>query len=87
LAENKKLKFRKSRVKTILIIFLDSQGIMHTEFVPEGKTVNAEVHKGVVAPPSKAHSTGFVQLRSVLEIFFLLYDNAPAHTAAGVCKF
>jgi hypothetical protein len=36
----KKLKFQKSRIKTMLIIFFDSQGVVHTEFVPEGKIVN-----------------------------------------------
>ena len=42
----KKLKFRRSCMKTMLIILFDSQGIMHRELVPEGKTVNAEFYKG-----------------------------------------
>jgi hypothetical protein len=33
----KKLKFQRSRIKTILIIFFDSQGVVHKEFLPEGK--------------------------------------------------
>jgi hypothetical protein len=44
----KKLKFHRSRIKIMLIIFLDSQGVVHKEFVPEGKTVNVEFYKGVV---------------------------------------
>jgi len=32
----------------MLIIFFDSQGAVHKEFVPKGKTVNAELHKGVM---------------------------------------
>ena len=32
----------------MLIIFFDSQGVVHKEFVPEGKTVNAEFYKGVI---------------------------------------
>jgi hypothetical protein len=32
----------------MLIIFFDSQGVGHKEFVPEGKTVNAEFYKGVM---------------------------------------
>jgi hypothetical protein len=32
----------------MLIILFDSQGIVHKEFIPEGKTVNAEFHKGVM---------------------------------------
>jgi hypothetical protein len=38
----KKLKFQRSRIKIILILFFDSQGVVHKEFVPEGKTGNAE---------------------------------------------
>jgi len=32
----------------MLIMFFDSQGVVHKEFVPEGKTVNAEFYKGIV---------------------------------------
>ena len=41
----KKLKFQRSCIKTMLIIFFDSQGVVHKDFVPEGKTVNAEFYK------------------------------------------
>jgi len=41
----KKLKFQRSHIKTMLIIF-STQGIVHKEFVPEEKTVNAEFYKG-----------------------------------------
>ena len=44
----KKLKFQRSCMKTMLIIFFNSQGVVHKEFVPEGKTVNAEFFKGVM---------------------------------------
>jgi len=44
----KKLKFQRSRIKTILIIFFDSQGAVHKEFLPERKTVNTEFYKGVL---------------------------------------
>jgi hypothetical protein len=44
----KKLKFQRSRIKTMLIIFFESQGIVHKEFIPEGKTVNAELYKGLM---------------------------------------
>jgi len=30
----------------MLIIFFESQGIVHKEFVPEAKTVNVEFYKG-----------------------------------------
>jgi len=41
----RKLKFQRSRIKTMLIIFIVSQGVVHKEFVPEGKTVDAEFYK------------------------------------------
>jgi hypothetical protein len=41
----KKLKFQRFRIKNMLIIFFDSPGVVHKEFVPEGKTVNAEFYK------------------------------------------
>jgi len=44
----KKLKFQRSRIKTMLVSFSDSQGVVHKQFVPEGETVNAEFFKGVM---------------------------------------
>jgi len=44
----KKLKYQRHRIKTMLIIFIDSQGVLHKEFIPEGKTVNVEFYKGVI---------------------------------------
>jgi len=44
----KKLKFQRSRIKNMVTIFSDSQGVVHKEFIPEGKTVNAEFYKGVM---------------------------------------
>jgi hypothetical protein len=44
----KKLRLQRSRIKAMLIIFFDSQGVLYKEFVPKGKTVNAECYKGVM---------------------------------------
>jgi len=44
----KKLNFQRSRIKTMLINIFDSQCVVHKEFVPEGKTVNAEFYKEVM---------------------------------------
>jgi hypothetical protein len=38
----KKLEFKKSYIQTALIFFSNPQGIVHKEFIPEGKTVNAK---------------------------------------------
>jgi hypothetical protein len=43
----RKLKFQKSHIKT-MIIFFDTQVVLHKKFVQEGKTVNAEFYKGVM---------------------------------------
>jgi hypothetical protein len=32
-----KLKFQRSRIQTMVIIFSNSQGVVHKEFIPEGK--------------------------------------------------
>jgi hypothetical protein len=37
----KKLEFQRPRIKAKLIFFFYSQGLVHKEFVPEGKSVNA----------------------------------------------
>jgi len=44
----KKLRLQKSRVKTMLVIFFDWQGVIHKEFVPEGEIISAEYYKGVM---------------------------------------
>ena len=36
----RKVRLQKSKVKTMLFTFVDSEGIIHKEFVPEGSTVN-----------------------------------------------
>jgi len=82
----KKLKFQKSRIKTMLIIFFDFQGVVHKEFVPEGKTVNAEFYKGVMDCLLKR----IQRVRPAAFCsgdFLFLHDNAPVHKAASVCQF
>ena len=44
----KKLLFQKSRVKMMLIVFFDAEGIINREFAPEGQEVNAEFYVGVL---------------------------------------
>jgi len=82
----KKLKFQSSRIKTTLIIFFDSQDVVHKEFVPEGKTVNAEFYRGAMDRLLKR----IRRVRSAAfccRDFFLLNDSAPAHKAPSVCQF
>ncbi len=44
----KKFLFQKSQVKTLLILFFDSIGVTHNEYVPEGQTVNATFYVHVL---------------------------------------
>ena len=66
--------------------FFESQGVVHKEFVPEGKTINAEFYKGVMDRLLKR----IQRVRTAVfcsRDFFLLHDNGPAHKAASVCQF
>ena len=75
-----------SRIKALLIIFFDSQGVVHKELAPEGKTVNAEFYKGVMDRLLK----DIKWIRPAVfcsRDCFLLHDNAPAHKAASLCQF
>jgi len=83
----KKLKLQRSCIKTMLInFFSDSQGVLHKEFVPEGKTVNEEFYKYVMDRLLKriqrVRPAAFCSRE-----FFLLHDDAPAHKSASVCQF
>ena len=70
----------------MLIIFFDSQGVVHKEFVPEGGTVNEEFNKGVADRLLKRiHRVRPVAFCS--RDIFSLHENAPAHKAASVCQF
>jgi len=68
------------------IFFFDSQGVVHKEFVTEGKTVNAEFYEGVMDRLLKriqwVRPAAFCSRE-----FFLLHHNAPAHKAASVSQF
>jgi hypothetical protein len=70
----------------MFITFFDSQGAVHKELVPEGKTVYAEFYKGVMdlllKRIQRVRPAAFCSRE-----FFLLHDNAPAHKAANVCQF
>jgi len=82
----KKLQFQKFRVKSMLVIFFDWQGVIHNEFVPEGETINAVYYKGVMerllnrirrVRPGMCESGDW----------FLLHDNAPSHNATIIKQF
>jgi len=53
----KKLKFRRSCIKTMLIIFFDPQGVVHKQFVPDGKNSKCGILWRRNGSPLEAHST------------------------------
>ncbi|XP_033218471.1 uncharacterized protein LOC117173932 [Belonocnema kinseyi] len=62
----------------MLIIFFDSRGIVHKEFVPSGSTVNAAFYKEVLLRLKNR----VARVRPVLvKNWTLHYDNALAHTS------
>ena len=58
--------------------FFESQGVVHKEFIPERKTVNAEFYEGVMDRLLK-RIQGVRPAVFCSRDFFLLHDNAPAH--------
>jgi hypothetical protein len=76
----------KSRMKTMFIVFFDAQGVIHREFVPEGQTVNGQFYLVVMERLLKR----ILRVRPEFHIskeWFLLHDNALAHTAGVVARF
>ncbi len=82
----KELHFQKSRIKTMLIIFFDSSGIIHKEFVPPGQRVNAEYYKAVLDHLLKRIARIGLELYKSGDWFFL-HDNAPFHNATLIRPF
>ncbi|UYV74035.1 hypothetical protein LAZ67_11001900 [Cordylochernes scorpioides] len=76
----KKAMMSKSRVETMLIVFFDKRGLIHKEFVTQGKTVNAEFYKEVLRRLHKA-------AQDHAQLWRLHHDNAPAHTAFLVTSY
>lgn len=82
----KKLRLQKSKIKTMLITFYDSKGIVHKEFVPEGQTITGEYYLEVL------HRlwSRIVRVRPEYpegKQLFLLHDNAPPHKTKKVNEF
>ena len=70
----------------MLVIFIDWQGVIHKEFVPEGETINAVYYKGVMerllnriwrVRPGMCESGDW----------FLLHDNTLCHNMTIIKQF
>jgi len=79
----KKAKMSKSKIKSMLICFLYSQGVQK-EFVPQGQTVNKQYYREVLERLRKrVHRVR----PEIADIWMLHHDNAPCHTAISVNEF
>jgi len=67
----------------MLISFFDSEGIVHTDFVPRGHTVNQFSYREILERLRKR----VVSVRpSIADNWTLHHDNAPCHTAISVME-
>ena len=71
-------------MKTIIIVFFNSRGIVHKEFVRPGQTVNQAFYKDVLERLRK-----WVQRfrRDIADNWVLHHNKAPAHTTLSIGEF
>ncbi|UYV64012.1 SEC14L1, partial [Cordylochernes scorpioides] len=82
----KKARQVRSNVKVLLTVFFDCRGVVHHEFLPQGRTVNKEYYLQVMRNLREA----IRQKRPDLwknKNWLLHHDNAPAHTLLLVRDF
>ncbi|KAJ4450997.1 hypothetical protein ANN_02433 [Periplaneta americana] len=72
--------------KVMLEVFFDSQGLMHHEFIPEGRTVTKELYVETLRRLWDAVRRKRPE-KWVENNWFLMHDNAPAHRAIIVKNF
>jgi len=78
--QTKKTRKVPSKIKTMLITFFDSKGIIHKEFVPPGQTVTGDYYLEVL----KRLMAKIRRIRPEYqdsESWSLLHDNAPSHNS------
>ena len=82
----KKVRQSKSKVKVMLITFFDVRGIVHSEFLPQGQTINQQVYKEILQ--LLLHSVHKKRRELWQDKLWLLHhDNAPAHNALSIRQF
>ncbi|UYV65557.1 hypothetical protein LAZ67_3004689 [Cordylochernes scorpioides] len=82
----KKSRKAPSKVKVMLTVFFDYQGIVHHEFQQQGSTITADSYLGVLRRLREAIRQKRPKLwRS--KSWILHRDNAPAHTALKISNF
>jgi len=79
-----KARMSKSKIKTMLICFFNSQGIIYKEFVPQGPTINKQYYCEILERLIKrVHHVR----PEIADTWMLHHDNAACHTAISVNKF
>jgi len=75
---------KKPKIKSMLIRFFDSQGIVHKEFVTPGQSANQTFYREVLERLRKRVAC----LRpGIVCTWMLHHDNAPCHTAVSINEF
>jgi len=80
----KKFRVQKSPGKFLTSIFWDKDGILHTDYLPKGQTINAEYYSSLLVQfkdilKEKRHG-------KFIKVVLFLHDNAPAHWALATQK-
>ncbi|UYV73952.1 hypothetical protein LAZ67_11001570 [Cordylochernes scorpioides] len=75
-----------SKIKTMLITFFDSRGIIHKEFVPAGQTITGEYYLNVLKRLIARIRRIRPEYRNE-DSWCLLHDNAPSHSSLIVRRF
>ncbi|UYV63804.1 hypothetical protein LAZ67_2005705, partial [Cordylochernes scorpioides] len=82
----KKARQVRSNVKVLLTVFFDCRGVVHHEFLPQGRTVNNEYYLHVMRNLREAIRQKRLDLWKNKN-WLLHHDNAPAHTSLLVRDF
>ncbi|UYV61504.1 hypothetical protein LAZ67_1005082 [Cordylochernes scorpioides] len=82
----KKARQVRSNVKVLLTVFFDCRGVVHHEFLPQGRTVNKEYYLQVMRNLCEAIRLKHPDLWKNKN-WLLHHDNAPAHTSLLVRDF
>lgn len=82
----KKMRKTPSKIKTMLIVFFDSKGIIHKEFASPGQTITAKYYLEVL----KRLMARIHRIRPEYQnenSWCLLHDNAPSHKSIIVSRY
>lgn len=75
-----------SKIKVMLTVFFDVHGVVHSEFLPTGQTVNKQYYLGVMRRLRENIRRKRPELWTN-NSWYLHHDNAPAHTAYLIRDF